>query len=162
MAIKTQSSRKVNFLGLQLRGMNNQYLLESLAKRYPHGGGVIELSGRLDDRSPRFITAIHNPHLGSYEETDFDIDLGQPVPNGTIVDITKFQHISPLEVIAFIGFDSGGPLQWVGFVDAWYEKVLFGHLSAFERGADLVAIGKNVGDTYNRYFPAQLYKRIKK
>ena len=125
MTSTTQSSGRINFSGLQLRSMDRGHVLEFLARAYPHGGGLMELSFR-PTQAYQVTAAIYNAKSNSHEEADFDIDSGQPVPNGEVADISQFRQISPLEVIAFRGFHNGGPSQFVGFLVRGRARTLAG------------------------------------
>ena len=156
-----QERTRVNFFNLfnQRRGMELEDHLLHLARQLPHGG-LVELTGKFDPKQKAVFVGVYTPASGSYEEADFDVNLGQPLPNGNVIDITRYRPISQLEGIAYSGYNQGGPLNLAGFANAWYEFLLSDN-GAFARGADLVEVGKIIGDPHNRFIPVKLYRNRK-
>jgi hypothetical protein len=102
---------------------------------------------------------IYNDNTGRLERANYDVASGQPVPDSAYpIEHTEIIPASLIEVVYFSGCQPGSTLAgWDRFQRTRQATGFLEKLIKLSDNTPILEIGKNTGDSFNRYFPVRRY-----
>lgn len=119
--------------------------------------GEIALSSR------KTTVIMYDEQKHGFYKANFDMETGQPVPNSSQpYELKDIVPASSLEVISFSGCALDGGFAHETFPHKEDRRKhqaanFLEEIIELSQGVEVLEVGKNTGDSYNRFFPIRKY-----